>query len=83
MYDITSISIPTITIKQAFKKDEIICMICGRGGMKTLKRHLQVAHDMKLNQYKKQFSILSTQILLRKTILNSKKDALERGQVDV
>jgi len=73
MYDITSISIPTITIKQAFKKDEIICMICGRGGMKTLKRHLQVAHDMKLNQYKKQFSILSTQTLVAKNYSEQQK----------
>ena len=28
---------PKLTIKQAFNKDEFICMICGKGGFKTLK----------------------------------------------
>ena len=79
-----AVETPTITIKQAFKKDEIICMVCGRGGMKTLKRHLQVAHDMKPNQYKKQFNIPSSMTLVAKNYSEQrKKDALERGQGDV
>jgi predicted transcriptional regulator len=36
-----------LTIRQAFKKDEVICMVCGKGGFKTLKRHLSQAHDLK------------------------------------
>lgn len=30
----------TLTIKEAFKKNEVRCMICGKGGFKTLARHL-------------------------------------------
>lgn len=57
---------PALTLKQAFRSNEIICMICGRGGMKTLSRHLRQAHDMKPGQYRKQFSIPGTQPLTAK-----------------
>lgn len=75
---------PKLTIKQAFKKDEVVCMICGKGGLKILKRHLQVAHDMKPGQYRKQFNIPSSQALVAKNYSEQrKKDALDRGQADV
>jgi len=78
------VAVPTLTIKQAFKKDEVVCMICGRGGFKTLKRHLHVAHDMKPGQYRKEFNIPSTQTLVAKNYSEQrKKDALDRGQGDV
>ncbi|MFZ4440699.1 MAG: MucR family transcriptional regulator [Syntrophales bacterium] len=31
---------PAMTIEEAFKPDQVACMICGKKGMKTLKRHL-------------------------------------------
>jgi len=31
---------PAITAKEAFRKNEVICMICGKGGFKTLTKHL-------------------------------------------
>jgi len=75
---------PKLTIKQAFKKDEVVCMICGKSGLKILKRHLQVAHDMKPGQYRKQFNIPSSQALVAKNYSEQrKKDALDRGQGDV
>jgi predicted transcriptional regulator len=75
---------PVITIKKAFKsKDEVLCMICGKG-FKTLKRHLQVAHEMKPSQYRKQFSLPSTQSLVAKNYSEQrKKDALDRGQGEI
>ena len=27
---------PALTVKEAFKKNEVICMVCGKGGFKTL-----------------------------------------------
>lgn len=76
--------VPTLTIKQAFKKDEVVCMICGKSGLKILKRHLQVAHDMKPGQYRKQFNIPSSQALVAKNYSEQrKKAALDRGQGDV
>lgn len=69
-----------LTIKQAFKKDEVICMICGKGGFKTLKRHLAQAHDLKPGQYRKQFNIPSSISLTAKSYSESrKKMAIDKG----
>jgi predicted transcriptional regulator len=48
---------PALTIEEAFKSDQVACMICGKTGMKTLKRHLGTAHQLKPGQYKKMFNI--------------------------
>jgi predicted transcriptional regulator len=74
---------PAITIKQAFKKNEVICMVCGKGGMKTLTRHIKQAHDLKPGQYKKQFGIPSKQSLTAKDFSEARrKSAQERGLAD-
>ncbi|KAB0669029.1 MucR family transcriptional regulator [Oryzomonas sagensis] len=74
---------PALTIKQAFKKDEVICMICGKGGFKTLTRHLNMAHGLKPGQYRKQFNIPSSQSLSAKNYSESRRQAaLDRGLGD-
>jgi predicted transcriptional regulator len=71
---------PKLSIKQAFKKDEVICMVCGKGGFKTLKRHLTIAHDLKPGQYRKQFGIPSTQSLSAKSYSESRRQmAIDKG----
>jgi predicted transcriptional regulator len=71
---------PAITVKQAFKANEVICMVCGKAKMKTLTRHLKHAHDMKPGQYRKQFGIRSDQPLSAKTLTEARrKMAQERG----
>lgn len=71
---------PKLSIKQAFKKDEVICMVCGKGGFKTLKRHLTIAHDLKPGQYRKQFNIPSTQSLAAKSYSESRRQtAIDKG----
>ena len=75
---------PALTVKQAFKKDEVICMVCGKGGMKTLKRHLAQAHGLKPGQYRKQFGIPSTQSLSARSYSEARRRmAEERGLGDV
>ena len=75
---------PKLTIKQAFKKNEVICMVCGKGGFKTLKKHLTVAHQLTAGQYRKQFDISSSQPLTAKTYTESRrKMAEDRGLTDV
>lgn len=75
---------PQLTIKQAFKKDEVVCMVCGKGGFKTLKKHLSVAHQLTPGQYRKQFGIKSTQKLAAKSFSEARRKAAEdRGMVDV
>ena len=74
---------PTLTLKEAFKKNEIVCLICGKGGFKTLARHLSIAHDMKPGAYKKQFGIPSKQVLAAKSYSEARrKGALEGGLAD-
>ncbi len=69
-----------LTIKQAFKKNEVICLICGKGGFKTLKRHLSQAHDLKPGQYRKQFNIPSSQSLTAKSYSESRRQtAIDKG----
>ena len=74
---------PAITLKKAFQPDQVICMICGKGGMKTLTRHLAQVHDMKPGQYRKQFGIPSGQSLTAKNFSEARrKMAQERGLAD-
>jgi predicted transcriptional regulator len=75
---------PSLSIKEAFKKNEVICMICGKGGFKTLTRHLSSAHQLKPGAYKKQFGIPSGQSLSAKSSTEARRQmALDRGLGDV
>ncbi|MBI5439826.1 MAG: MucR family transcriptional regulator [Deltaproteobacteria bacterium] len=47
---------PAVPFEAAFGADKVFCMVCGQG-MKTLKRHLATAHQMKPGQYRKAFGI--------------------------
>ena len=58
-------------------------MVCGKGGFKTLKRHIGQAHNLKPGQYRKQFNIPSTQSLSAKSYSDSKrKTALDNNLAD-
>ena len=71
---------PAMTIEEAFKPDQVACMICGKTGLITLKRHLTIAHDMKPAQYKKQFNISADQPLAAKDYVEKRRQmALDRG----
>jgi len=47
---------PAVPLDAAFGSEKVFCMVCGKG-MKTLKRHLSTAHDMKPGQYRRAFGI--------------------------
>jgi predicted transcriptional regulator len=61
-----------INLKQYFKKDEVVCIICNKG-FKTLKKHLNQAHQLTDKEYKKQFNIPAKQILVAKSFSDQKK----------
>ena len=65
---------PTLTFRQAFKTNEVICMICGKGGMQTLTRHINQAHQLKPAQYRKQFNIPKAQPLMSKSYAAKRKE---------
>jgi len=62
-----------LTAKEAFKKNEVICLVCGKGGFKTLTRHLKTAHSMKPNVYKKQFGIPAKASLSAKSYAEARR----------
>ncbi len=75
---------PALSIKQAFKKDEVVCMVCGKGGFKTLKKHLATAHELTPGQYRKQFGIKSSQKLAARSFSESRRKAAEeRGMTAI
>jgi predicted transcriptional regulator len=58
--------------------------LCGKGKMKTLTRHLNMVHNMKPGQYRKQYGIPSKQSLTAKSFSEAiRKMAEERGLGDV
>ncbi|GAB4296194.1 MAG: MucR family transcriptional regulator [Desulfuromonadia bacterium] len=70
----------TISLKEAFKKTEVICMECGQGGFRTLTRHLKSAHQMTPREYRKKFGIPSSQSLSARSLTElRRKNALERN----
>ena len=74
----------TVSIRQAFRKDEVICMVCQKGGFKTLKKHLTTAHQLTPGQYRKQFGIKSSQKLAAKSFSDARRKAAEeRGMTDI
>jgi predicted transcriptional regulator len=71
---------PAMTILEAFRPDQVGCMICGKTGMKTLKRHLGTAHNLKPGKYRKQFSIPRDQPLAAADYVAKRRQAaLDRG----
>jgi len=72
---------PALTFKQAFKKDQVACMICGKTGFKTLTRHLKQTHDMMPGQYRKQFNIPSSQSLTAKNYSEARRQAANENNL--
>ena len=70
---------PVVSRKKAFGKDNIYCMICGKG-FKTLSRHLKTSHDMSASEYRKQFDIPRSQSLAAKNYSDKRRQmAIDRG----
>ncbi|MEA5113356.1 MAG: MucR family transcriptional regulator [Geobacteraceae bacterium] len=72
-----------MTLRKAFQADQVFCMICGKGGMKTLARHLSQVHGITPREYRKQFNIPATQTLTAKNFSEKRRQtALDRGLAD-
>ena len=72
-----------MTIEEACKPEQVACMICGKTGMVTLKRHLASAHDLKPGKYRKQFNIPKEQPLAAVEYVEKRRQiALDRGLGD-
>jgi predicted transcriptional regulator len=47
---------PAISVRKSVKKDQIICLDCGKGH-KILKRHLRTAHGLTINEYRERWNL--------------------------
>lgn len=63
---------PAVPLDAAFGSEKVFCMVCGKG-MKTLKRHLSTAHDMKPGQYRRAFGIPAGTSLVAKNYSEARK----------
>ncbi len=71
---------PVLSVEEAFKPDQVACMICGKSGMTTLKRHLMSAHNMKPGEYRKAYQIPKDQPLAATEYVAKRRQmALDRG----
>lgn len=66
---------PVMPAKKSIQKNQIVCLICGKGGFKTLTRHLKQAHDMKASAYRKQFGLPAGTALAAKSYSESRREA--------
>lgn len=66
---------PAINPKKSIQKDQVICLICGKGGFKTLSRHLKQSHDIKASAYRKQFGIAAGTPLAAKNYSEARRQA--------
>lgn len=66
---------PVINPKKSIQKNQIICLICGKDGFKTLSRHLKQAHDMTASIYRKQFGLPAGTPLAAKAYSESRRES--------
>lgn len=57
---------PAMEPKKSIQKNQVVCLICGKDGFKTLTRHLKQSHDMKPGEYRKQFGLPAGTTLVAK-----------------
>jgi len=58
----------------SIKTNEVICLICGTGGFKTLTKHLRQAHQIEPKEYRKQFGIKAGVSLTAKSYVAKRKE---------
>lgn len=64
---------PAMQPKKSIQKNQVVCLICGKGGFKTLTRHLKQAHGMKPGEYRKQFGLPAGTALVAKGYSESRR----------
>lgn len=66
---------PNISPKKSIQKNQVICLICGKGGFKTLSRHLRQIHSIKPGAYRKMFGIPANTPLAAKNYSEARRQA--------
>ncbi len=72
---------PVMSARKSIQKNQIICLICGKGGYKTLTRHLKQAHDIKPSAYRKQFGLPAGTPLAAKSFSEARREAAVKNNL--
>lgn len=70
--------VPAMSAKKSIQKDQVVCLICNKGGFKTLTRHLKQVHDMKPGAYRKQFGMAAGTPLTAKNYSEARREAAKK-----
>lgn len=71
----------TVAPKKSIQKDQIICLLCNKGGFKTLTRHLKQVHNMKPGEYRKQFGLPAGTALAAKSYSEARRAAAKNNNL--
>lgn len=72
---------PVMSARKSIQKNQIVCLICGKGGYKTLTRHLKQAHDIKPSAYRKQFGLPAGTPLAAKSYSEARREAAVKNNL--
>jgi predicted transcriptional regulator len=66
---------PVMSARKSIQKNQIICLECGKGGFKTLVRHLKQAHSMTAIEYRKKHGLPSGTRLAAKAYSEARRES--------
>lgn len=72
---------PAMAPKKSIQKDQVVCLICNKGGFKTLTRHLKQVHNMKPGEYRKQFGLPAGTALAAKNYSEARRAAAQKNNL--
>src|SRR5919106_4080123 len=49
---------PAVPVRRSIQKDHLVCLVCGQR-LKTLRRHLNIVHQLTLEAYRERFGLKS------------------------
>lgn len=68
-------TVPVLSAKRSIQKQQVVCLICGKEGYKTLTRHLKQAHGMKPAAYRRQVGLPAGTPLVAKAYSAARREA--------
>jgi predicted transcriptional regulator len=72
---------PAMAPKKSIQKDQVVCLICNKGGFKTLTRHLKQVHNIKPGEYRKQFGLPAGTALAAKSYSEARRAAAQKNNL--
>lgn len=65
----------------SIKMNEVVCLVCGKGGFTTLTRHIKQAHGLEPKEYRKQFGLKAGTSLSAKSYVAKRKEIAAKSNL--